>query len=697
MLFRGNAEGTIRKRLLQQGFIKGVIGLPANLFYGTGIPACIVILDKENAVARTGVFMIDASKGFMKDGNKNRLRSQDLHKIVDTFNKQTEIPRYSRMVPLSEIVDGNNDFNLNIPRYIDSSEPEDLQDLNAHLHGGIPNADLDTLSRYWDAFPQLRRQLFKPNRPGYSDLTIEVACVQKTILDSPEFRKFAEEARGLTADWFTAHRDALAALDKNIKPAQLIGAISDDLLARFKPVPLLDEYDVYEQLMIYWHETVHDDVFLIMNDGWLDAAKPRKTIEDKDRKFNEDPDLAIGTGKTAQKFKMDLVPPDLVVARYFVGDQSALDMLEARLEKSTTQLDEHAEEHGGDEGLLSEATNDKGRYTQQALTATIREAKASRDTETLAVAEQALRLMRVEAAAKKAAKNARSVLDANVLQKYAMLSTSDVQSIVLDSKWDANIASGVHSVVQGLTSALVKRVEQLGQRYGETLKYVEARAASLGDSVDRVVNRIERIAPTTTVRLRDVGATYGGLTGKTKADFGKGDAKFVTFVEVINNVRLSGRSLEAVVVSKGERQHRVMKNDVLFNGSSETPEEVALSAVVTFDPSHDTYLNSFCFGFRLKRSDVVDPTYLAYFFRTRQGRALVSSLAQGATRYNIAKTKLLEVDVPVPPLARQRDVVSSVVEAEDLVSALVRLTEKQRWIAEGLSQTAFAGAGSDDE
>jgi type I restriction enzyme M protein len=146
VLFRGNAEATIRTRLLKQGFIKGIIGLPANLFYGTGIPACIVILDKENAQSRTGVFMIDASKGFKKDGNKNRLRSQDIHKIVDTFNKHIEIDRYSRMVPMSEIADPKNDYNLNIPRYLDSSDPEDLQDLHAHLHGGIPNADLDALS-----------------------------------------------------------------------------------------------------------------------------------------------------------------------------------------------------------------------------------------------------------------------------------------------------------------------------------------------------------------------------------------------------------------------------------------------------------------------------------------------------------------------------------------------------------------------
>jgi type I restriction enzyme M protein len=293
VLFRGNAEATIRRNLLKHGFIKGVIGLPSNLFYGTGIPACIVVLDKENAVGRTGVFMIDASKGFIKDGNKNRLRSQDIHKIVDTLNNQREIDRYSRMVPVSEIADPKNDYNLNIPRYIDSSEPEDLQDLHAHLHGGIPDRDLDLLDEYWQAFPQLRSQLVKSNRPGYSDLSIDVSEVQQATIDSPEFQKLADEAKSITDDWFTAHRDALTAINADTKPNDIIAAIGDDLLTRFKHVPLLDEYDIYEQLMTYWHDTMHDDAYLIMADGWLGAARPRETIEDKERKLTETPDEKI--------------------------------------------------------------------------------------------------------------------------------------------------------------------------------------------------------------------------------------------------------------------------------------------------------------------------------------------------------------------------------------------------------------------
>jgi type I restriction enzyme M protein len=168
VLFRGNKEGEIRKNLIKHGLIKGIIGLPPNLFYGTGIPACIVVVDKENSHTRTGIFMVDGSTGFIKDGNKNRLRAQDIHKIVDVFNKQAELPRYSRMVPVAEISSPANDFNLNIPRYIDSSEPEDLHDLDAHLRGGIPSRDVDGLEAYWRVFPSVRAELFEPGgRPGY--------------------------------------------------------------------------------------------------------------------------------------------------------------------------------------------------------------------------------------------------------------------------------------------------------------------------------------------------------------------------------------------------------------------------------------------------------------------------------------------------------------------------------------------------
>lgn len=193
------------------------------------------------------------------------------------------------------------------------------------------------------------------------------------------------------------------------------------------------------------------------------------------------------------------------------------------------------------------------------------------------------------------------------------------------------------------------------------------------------------------VKLRDAGMTYGGLTGKDKNDFGAGSASFVTFMEVMAGARLLGCRLERVRVRPDERQNQVQRGDVLFNGSSETPEEVALAAVVEFDPSPTTYLNSFCFGYRLKDARLIDPTFLAYFFRSGDGRELVASLAQGATRYNIAKTKLLEVQPFLPPIDEQWAIVDVLRDAESEIEALnVRLT-KARAVKTGMMQQLLTG------
>ena len=483
VLFRGHAEATIRRQLLQRGYIKGIIGLPPNLFYGTGIPACIVVLDKENAVGRTGVFMIDASKGFIKDGPKNRLRSQDVHKIVDVFNKRTDIDRYSRMVPLAEIASDANDFNLNIPRYIDSSEPEDIQDLHAHLHGGIPTRDIDALNPYWDAFPQLRSLLFKPNRPGYGDLAIYVSKVQQTILDSAEFQAFSADVRDLTNAWFASHRSTLVAISPTTRPNDLVATLGDDLLARFKPTALLDEYDVYEQLMTYWHDMMHDDVFLIMNEGWLGAAKPRKAIEDKDHKLIEIPDLVIGSGRSAVKYKTDLIPPALIVARYFTAEKAKVDELDATAEEATRAVEEYTEEHAVEDGLLAGAMDDD-KITKALAVARLKAAKREgSDPDEIEAIQHLLDLYDSEAAAKKAAKEAQATLDLTALKKYGDLTESDIKTLVLDDKWAATVSDRIIGEVNALTLALVGRIQQLGERYAETLEELDAELLKLDNRV----------------------------------------------------------------------------------------------------------------------------------------------------------------------------------------------------------------------
>jgi type I restriction enzyme M protein len=483
VLFRGNTEATIRRQLLDRGFIKGIIGLPPNLFYGTGIPACIVVLDKENAQARTGVFMIDASKGFVKDGPKNRLRSQDIHKIVDVFNKRTEIERYSRMVPLGELADEANDYNLNLPRYIDSSEPEDIQDLHAHLHGGIPDRDIDALGEYWEAFPSLHATLFKSNRPGYNDLAIDVSDVQQAVFDSTEFQQFSTDVAAKVGEWFAAHRDALASITGDTRPNDLIDTLGDDLLARFRETPLLDEYDVYEQLLSYWHETMHDDVFLIMNEGWVGAARPRRTIEDKDRKLSETPDLVIGSGRKADKFKMDLIPPALIVVRYFADERANLEEFNIAAEEAARAAEEYTEEHSVEEDPLWAAV-DEGKLTKALVAARLKEAKREgSDADEIAALEQAIALFNAESATRKMAKETQAALDIATLEKYGDLTEVDVKTLVLDSKWKVIVSSRVENVLTSLVLDLVVRIQELGERYGETANDLETKVDKLSQLV----------------------------------------------------------------------------------------------------------------------------------------------------------------------------------------------------------------------
>ena len=361
VLFRGNREADIRKKLIQRGLIKGIIGLPANLFYGTGIPACILVIDKEHALARTGIFMIDASKGFLKDGSKNRLRAQDIHRIVDVFTKQTEVPRYARMVPLAEIASPHNDYNLNIPRYVDASEPEDLHDLDAHLKGGIPNRDLDALGTYWAVFPSLRQALFTGNgRAGYSEARVETQQVKAAILGHDEFESYRRRVAAILDGWCAGHEPLLKGIGSDCNPKGVIHTLSEDLLARFAALPLLDPYDVYQRLLDYWDETMQDDVYLLVADGWVEAAKPRGIIEDKEKRLKETPDLTIGR----KRYKMDLIPPALVVARYFAAECTALEMLRARQDAAAHELETFVEEHSGEDGPLAEAANDKGKVTK---------------------------------------------------------------------------------------------------------------------------------------------------------------------------------------------------------------------------------------------------------------------------------------------------------------------------------------------
>jgi len=472
VLFRGNAEADIRRALVRKGYIKGIIGLPANLFYGTGIPACIVVIDKEEAHARKGIFMIDASSGFMKDGPKNRLRAQDIHKIVDVFTRQLEVPRYSRVVNFEEIE--KNEFNLNLPRYIDNQTSEDAQDIAGHLQGGIPAADVDALARYWEVCPSLKAALFKPNRPGYLDLAVDKQVIKSTIYEHPEFAAFITSTNEHFDVWRRKSAVTLKALEAGCHPKEVIAQLSEDLLAHYAGKPLINQYDVYQHLMDYWTETMQDDFYVISADGW--KAETTRIIE-KDKK-----------GKEKDKgWTCDLIPKPLIVARYFAKEQDAIDGLTAELEGISAKLAEMEEEHGGDEGFFSELD----KVNKANVSARLKEIKHDKEARDEAkVLGDWLKLNAEESDLKKRIKEAETNLDALAYAKYPRLAEAEIKALVVDDKWLATLETAIQGEVDRVSQQITQRARELAERYETSLPQMVERVADLEAKVKGHLERM---------------------------------------------------------------------------------------------------------------------------------------------------------------------------------------------------------------
>jgi type I restriction enzyme M protein len=471
VLFRGNAEADIRKNLIRKGYIKGIIGLPANLFYGTGIPACIIVIDKENAHTRKGIFMIDASSGYLKDGNKNRLRDMDIHQIVDVFNKRLEIAKYSRMVGVEEIE--KNEFNLNIPRYIDSQQAEDIQDIEGHLKGGIPSTDVDALQSYWEVCPQLRATLFKANRPGYLDLAVPKQAIKSAIYEHPEFVSFIESMNALFVDWQQRSTETLKGLQTDCHPKTIIRDLAEDLLSHYTAKPLINNYDVYQHLMDYWATTLQDDCYLIAADGW--KAETYRIIEVKKNKEGK------VVKQTDKGWTCDLVPKSLIVNRYFAPQQKAIREQEAELESVVAQITELEEEHSGEDGAFSELD----KFNKANIAARLKEIKGDKKAKEEATALNAwLKLNEEVADLKKALRTAEITLDDLAYAKYPTLTEVEIKTLVVEDKWLAAIAAAIHGEMDRISQALTQRVKELAERYETPLPQATRQVATL----EQVVN-----------------------------------------------------------------------------------------------------------------------------------------------------------------------------------------------------------------
>ena len=324
VLFRGNAEATIRQKIIDKGWIKGIISLPPNLFYGTGIPACIIVIDKEGAKNRSGIFMIDASKGYIKEGSKNRLREQDIYRIVTTFNEKiTTDPKYARFV-LNKEIKGKNEYNLNISRYIDSSDSEDIQDIYAHIHGGIPIADIDALEHFWKVFPSLKDELFDVFSEGYYKLNVEEDVIRQTIYSNEEFIAYGEKIDEAFSNWRNYADAKLKNLRTDISTKDLIVKLAQSILREFEDLSLINKYDVYQILLAYWNEELSDDVSMIISDeaGYGAARKTENIMkETKKTDANGNPKLKV------VGWEGKLIPKKLIISALFSEEKRAMDDL----------------------------------------------------------------------------------------------------------------------------------------------------------------------------------------------------------------------------------------------------------------------------------------------------------------------------------------------------------------------------------
>ncbi|GAA8333298.1 type I restriction-modification system subunit M [Helicobacter pylori] len=461
VLFRGNAEGAIRKNLLTKGYIKSVIGLAPNLFYGTSIPACVIVLDKENAHARKGVFLIDASKDFKKDGNKNRLREQDVQKMIDTFNALKEIPYYSKMVSLEEI--SANDYNLNIARYI-TAKQESEKDLfaliNSHKASYLPQNEIEIYDPYFRVFKELKNTLFKKSdKEGYYALKTECQNIKDLITQSQEFHAF--HASVLNAFDRLNLFETFDNLEPGFNPKTLIESVCSKVLKEFEKGEILDKYGVYQLFKDYYNEVLQDDWFLLSFNDFSSAKELRELtpLKDKNKKANylEEPDFVIQ--KTY--YKSDLIPKNPIKQRFFEKEAKELEELESALNEKETDFEEFIEEHSNEEGLFYEL-----KINESVLK---KELKNATDLEDEKILKTALELLEAKNKALKMKNKAYEELELKAFHQYKNLELNEIKDLIIKDKWLNSLKNALENKILKRINAFSSALNEIIQTYSNSL------------------------------------------------------------------------------------------------------------------------------------------------------------------------------------------------------------------------------------
>lgn len=497
VLFRGNAEEQIRKELIKSGILKAVIGLPANLFYGTGIPACILVLDKEKSGESKDIMMINASKDFKKDGAKNRLREQDVHKIVDVYNKSLEIQNYSRLVKFTEISSIKNEYNLNLSRYIDSYDKEDIHDLDAHLEGGIPQNDINDLDNYWSVFKSLKNLLFKNyGREGYLKLNVKTKEVKNKIFTHPEFKLFNHKVLEVFNRWKNNNIVKFENFGVNENPKNLIKELSEDLLTMFKSIPIINEYNFYQHLMNYWDETMQDDCYLISDNGWKDSTKPREVLKIKNVNGKLTwPKETYDYIKAKKRYKSDLISREILLKKYFLPEIDKLNKLNIELAKLDQLIQDLIDEHNNEDALLFElieGEGDKQKISSKLIKSRIKEIGDNDNSDDeLEILNKCLEYFEKQKNYKEEIKKEQAELDLKLEKKYFDLKEEEIKSIIIHDKWLKNISININNELDHVSQALADRISVLSERYAKSLSTLENEAKEKSQMVDKHLKKIK--------------------------------------------------------------------------------------------------------------------------------------------------------------------------------------------------------------
>ena len=491
VLFRGNAEETIRKEILKRKYIKGIVGLPSNLFYGTGIPACIIIIDKENADKREGLFMIDASDGFKKDGDKNRLREQDIEKIVQVFTNKTEIKGYSRFITYKEIIEDNN-ANLNVPRYISKINKNLPQNINSHLNGGIPEKDIDSMERLWNISSELRNKIFeKRENANVYDLKVEPDSIEDLIFEDEKIKKvIQEETIDIFNTWKQQSESLLKNIDSTIIPKKLIRELGFSILKAYEKSKLLDNYDAYDFLLNYWNEKMQDDVYLIKASGYEAGAEIDRKYGKKKIKDEQGIEIEIEDKKKFKSFDGLLIPKEIIEKEYFNDELEEISTINSTISEIDEKMNEIFEENSGEDGLINDAINDKGNITKKSLTDRIKQIDKIKDKEEYELLISYQNLLKKKDSQNKELKSKTKSLDERIEEQYSKLTEKEIKDLLVDKKWMARINNDIKDAVDSEINNISAKLVKISKRYETTLSQLEEKAENSRNDVRNALERM---------------------------------------------------------------------------------------------------------------------------------------------------------------------------------------------------------------